>query len=141
LDAEGVELLQKMLIFAPNKRITAKQILSDKWFDEIREEMIEQFGNVYPHCGSKQYQLQKFREKQAERNKNKENNQENIDPLNEYDEDYDYNVDKNKKNNDHQFDEDEDYSDDDITGNAEEWNNNNNSNHSLRKKPMDVEDK
>merc|ERR1712154_387499 len=90
---EGVELLQKMLIFAPNKRITAKQILSDKWFDEIREEMIEQFGNVYPHCGSKQYQLQKFREKQEERNKNKEENEENIDPINEYDDDYDYNVD------------------------------------------------
>jgi len=65
LDVDGIDLLAKTLIFAPNKRITAKQMLCHKWFDEIREEMIKLFGNIYPHCGSKEYQLQKYQKENA----------------------------------------------------------------------------
>lgn len=69
LDKEGIDLLEKALIYAPNKRITAKQMLNHSWFDEIRAEMIEQFGNVYPHCGDKQYQLNVFNKQKELRQK------------------------------------------------------------------------
>merc|ERR1712154_206489 len=92
LDADGVELFEKTLIFAPNQRITAKQMLCDQWFDEIREEMIGLYGNVYPHCGSKEYQLQRFRNKQQDDMK------------------------MNVEDDSSEHDEDEE-----ITQNAEEW--------------------
>jgi len=57
LDSDGLDLLSKTLIYAPNQRITAKQMLLHRWFDEIRPEMIAIFGNVFPHCGSERYQL------------------------------------------------------------------------------------
>jgi len=56
LDSDGVELLAQTLIYAPNQRITAKQMLLHRWFDEIRHEMIAIFGDGFPHCGSEQYQ-------------------------------------------------------------------------------------
>merc|ERR1712157_337573 len=87
----------------------------------------------YPHCGSKEYQLQKFKQRQEAENA------ENVDPNGmraeneeEEDTDYDeadddddfvrkkrqskriYNM-KNKKESDNDDD------DDDITSNAEEW--------------------
>eukprot|EP01084_Bolivina_argentea_P239650 402760_1 len=119
LDKCGIDLLESMLIFPPNKRITCKKILENEWFDEIREDMIKQFGNIYPHCGSKKYQLQQFK-KQNKENKHMNNMQNNEDD----DDDYEYS------------------DDDDIAENAEEWNhkNNNNNNNSLSQ-PMDVEDK
>ena len=81
LDKDGVDLLEKSLIYAPNKRITAKQMLNHPWFDEIRAEMIEQFGNVWPHCGNQEYQLmmfnkekeRKLKQKQEQKQKDKEN--------------------------------------------------------------------
>eukprot|EP01084_Bolivina_argentea_P016607 31059_1 len=60
LDLVGIDLLNKLLLYAPNLRITAKKALEHKWFDEIRFEMINKFGFVYPHCGSKQFQLNKY---------------------------------------------------------------------------------
>mmetsp|Transcript_67919 Transcript_67919/g.61054 ORF Transcript_67919/g.61054 Transcript_67919/m.61054 type:complete len:483 (+) Transcript_67919:127-1575(+) len=196
LDKDGIDLLEKSLIYAPNKRITAKQMLNHVWFDEIREEMIEQFGNVYPHCGNKEYQLNAFnkqkelRKKQKQQlqtqNQNKENmesenvggynlrkrrkinsnsnnsnannndknknkkrqntKKSNIDNNNKYemnqDTDCDDDVDNiNDESDDEEYDhsheidqdesEDED-DDDDITGNAEEWTNNNNYRSKLR---------
>eukprot|EP01083_Nonionella_stella_P235544 828137_1 len=76
LDKCGIDLLESMLIFPPNKRITCKKILENEWFDEIREDMIKQFGNIYPHCGSKKYQLQQFK-KQNKENKHMNNMQNN----------------------------------------------------------------
>merc|ERR1719461_1064963 len=136
MDADGgIALMEQMLTFPPNKRVTCKRMLCDPWFDEVREEMIEQFGNVYPHCGSKEYQLQKFKQRQEAENA------ENVDPNgmraeNEDEEDTDYDeadddddfVQKkrqsrriyNRKNKKEQ-DSDNDDDDDDITSNAEEW--------------------
>eukprot|EP00483_Globobulimina_turgida_P012912 UN12936 len=82
LDKDGVELLYKMLTFAPNKRITAKQILTHHWFDEIRDEMINQFGNIYPHCGSKEFQLQRFKKEKED------NHRERVDIDEDDDDDY-----------------------------------------------------
>jgi len=56
LDSDGLDLLSQTLIYAPNQRITAKQMLLHRWFDEIRHEMIAIFGDGFPHCGSEQYQ-------------------------------------------------------------------------------------
>merc|ERR1712048_173626 len=84
MDADGgIALMEQMLTFPPNKRVTCKRMLCDPWFDEVREEMIEQFGNVYPHCGSKEYQLQKFKQRQEAEDA------ENMDPNEEEDTDYD----------------------------------------------------
>merc|ERR1712130_135973 len=119
----------------PNKRITAKRMLIDPWFDEIREEMIEMFGNVYPHCGSKEYQLKKFQNKQNDENKNPNIQQKK--QCSEEDEDDDF-VKKGKQskkyhNDEEDSDNDDDY--DDITANAEEWNKNHNN--SDLSQPMD----
>jgi serine/threonine protein kinase len=35
-DERGIELLSKMLEFNPNKRISAEEILSDRYFDDVR---------------------------------------------------------------------------------------------------------
>ena len=59
LDADGIDLLQKTLIYAPNQRITAQQMLLHRWFDDIREEMKGIYGTGYPHCGSPEYQRRK----------------------------------------------------------------------------------
>lgn len=56
LDADGVDLLAKTLIYCPKQRITAKRMLVHCWFDEIREEMMEIYGAGYPHCGTEQWQ-------------------------------------------------------------------------------------
>jgi len=61
LDADGIELIQKTLIYAPNRRITAKQMLLHRWFDEVREEMKAVFGAGFPHCGSPEYQKEQHR--------------------------------------------------------------------------------
>merc|ERR1739842_163183 len=140
-DDVGVELMEKVFTYPPNKRITAKKMLVDPWFDEVRAEMIQMFGNTYPHCGSKAYQLRKFKkEQEQEANANAEN----VQPIAEeegsdYDDDDDINVNKQqqqkggkkrqskriyakkqkaKQNAKHDSDNDDD---DDITSNAEEW--------------------
>lgn len=148
LDANGIALLEKLLTYAPNGRLTAKRAICDVWFDDIREEMIKKFGNVYPHCGSKEYQLRKFKNEQ-------ENDQENADPNKmkktskrkrheEEDSDYDEDDDfvKKPKNDDSDNDDDLDEDDDDdVTANAEEWSKNHrNHNDSNLSQPMD-EDK
>jgi len=138
-DDVGVELMEKVFTYPPNKRITAKKMLVDPWFDEVRAEMIQMFGNTYPHCGSKAYQLRKFKEQEA--NANAENVQPNEEEEegSDYDDDDDINVNKQqqqkggkkrqskriyakkqkaKQNAKHDSDNDDD---DDITSNAEEW--------------------
>merc|ERR1719153_1030377 len=60
LDAAGVDLLEQSLIYPPNKRVTAKRMLLHGWFDEIREEMIAQFGFEFPHCGSREFQIRRI---------------------------------------------------------------------------------
>ena len=35
LDALGVDLLSKMLVYQPSKRISAKQALQHAWFDDL----------------------------------------------------------------------------------------------------------
>lgn len=42
-DKRGLELLQRMLEFNPNTRISAQEALSDPYFDEIRLEDQEEF--------------------------------------------------------------------------------------------------
>lgn len=138
-DDVGVELMEKVFTYPPNKRITAKKMLVDPWFDEVRAEMIQMFGNTYPHCGSKAYQLRKFK-KEQEANANAENVQPNAEEEgSDYDDDDDINVNKQqqqkggkkrqskriyakkqkaKQNAKHDSDNDDD---DDITSNAEEW--------------------
>jgi len=98
LDASGVDLLEQSLIYAPNKRVTAKRMMLHEWFDEIREEMIAQFGNVFPHCGSREYQVRRINK--ARKQKDAQEREEvgvglHLPLANE---------------------------DEDITGNAEEWN-------------------
>lgn len=139
IDAEGVALMEKILTFPPNKRITAKRMLCDPWFDEVRDEMIVEFGNVYPHCGSKEYQLKKFKQRQEAENA------ENVAPggrgMTAENEDTDYDEDdddddfvKKKRQSERIYkqkmmqmksrkqEEDSDNDDDDdITANAEEW--------------------
>jgi serine/threonine protein kinase len=61
LDVQGCELLQQTFTFAPCKRPTCNQALTHSWFDSIREEFISEYGNVYPHCGSREYQIHKIR--------------------------------------------------------------------------------
>jgi len=104
LDATGCSLLESSLILPPHKRVTAKRMLLHEWFDDIREEMIAQFGNVFPHCGSREYQIRRINANKAKNAKNaghgrkqeKENTSSNA----------------NNNNND----------DEDVTANAEEWN-------------------
>lgn len=74
LDADGIDLLEKTLIYPPNERITAQKMLLHRWFDDIREEMKDIFGNEFPHCGSEEYQRNLHR-RNRERAK-KENNKE-----------------------------------------------------------------
>ncbi|KAH9588785.1 Protein kinase domain [Trypanosoma melophagium] len=38
LDAQGVDLLQRMLVYDPRRRITAYDALRHSWFDEVRHE-------------------------------------------------------------------------------------------------------
>ncbi|KHN78242.1 Cyclin-dependent kinase 1 [Toxocara canis] len=40
LSAEGIELLQKMLIYDPGKRIAAKTVLKDPYFDDLDKETL-----------------------------------------------------------------------------------------------------
>jgi len=91
LDAAGIDLLEKTLILPPNRRITAKRMMLHEWFDEIREEMIAKFGNEFPHCGSREFQIRRIKANKA---KNQKQDKENV-PLNDVEED--------------------------LTGNAEEW--------------------
>lgn len=106
LDKDGIDLLQKSLIYAPNKRITAKQMLNHPWFDQIRAEMIEQFGNIYPHCGNKQYQLMIFNKqkemklKQKQREQRQQRAKENIQPNNDNNVGSRYNLRKRRRTND-----------------------------------------
>eukprot|EP00484_Ammonia_sp_Unknown_P009471 CAMPEP_0197075000 /NCGR_PEP_ID=MMETSP1384-20130603/211387_1 /TAXON_ID=29189 /ORGANISM="Ammonia sp." /LENGTH=438 /DNA_ID=CAMNT_0042513843 /DNA_START=141 /DNA_END=1457 /DNA_ORIENTATION=- len=157
IDQEGIDLLEKMLIYPPNQRITCKQMLCHSWFDEIREEMVSVFGNKYPHCGSKEYQLNKFQQmKQCNKensnsngNKNskskqkrssagnKKMNQDHIHEDTDYDdEDEDEYEQGSNQQQDDDEDEDqdsEDYDDDDdITANAEEWSAHNHNHRYLR---------
>eukprot|EP01084_Bolivina_argentea_P129845 229284_1 len=125
IDPDGVDLLEKMFTFSPHKRITAKQVLCHRWFDEVREIMIAEFGNTYPHCGSKEYQLERFKRQDKENvNKMNEDAREEEDADYEEEEDAgnddDDDVDIRQKYNKNDESEDDDC-DDDITGNAEEW--------------------
>lgn len=43
VDKRGLQLLERMLEFNPNKRISAQEALSDSYFDEIRIEEQEEF--------------------------------------------------------------------------------------------------
>ena len=43
VEDRGIELLNKMLEFNPDKRISAEEALSDPYFDEIRLEEQEEF--------------------------------------------------------------------------------------------------
>lgn len=36
VDKQGIQLLEKMLMFNPNKRISAEEALRDKYFDDVR---------------------------------------------------------------------------------------------------------
>ena len=45
-DERGIELLSKMLEFNPNKRISASEILSDSYFDDIRIPEQEDFEPI-----------------------------------------------------------------------------------------------
>ncbi|ETO32582.1 hypothetical protein RFI_04535 [Reticulomyxa filosa] len=40
LDSGGINLIERMLMYSPNKRITAKEALLHPWFDDIRESML-----------------------------------------------------------------------------------------------------
>jgi len=60
IDADGIDLLHKTLLYPPNKRITARQMLLHCWFDEIREEMKAKFGGGFPHCGTPEYQKARY---------------------------------------------------------------------------------
>jgi len=62
LDADGVDLLERALTYCPITRFDAKQMLLHRFFDEIREEMKLRFGNVFPHCGSSDYQTTRYYE-------------------------------------------------------------------------------
>ena len=44
VETEGLELLQKMLEFSPNKRISAEDALKAAYFDDIRLEDQETFS-------------------------------------------------------------------------------------------------
>ena len=104
LDMDGIDLLQKTLIYAPNQRITAKKMLLHRWFDEIREEMKAKFGNGFPHCGSPEYQREHRRNKERE-NENKGNEEEDGDQEIVVDEDED--CDESEEDTDQDDDEDE----------------------------------
>ena len=61
LDEEGIILVEKMLAWDPNQRLSAQAILMDSWFDDVREDMIEFYGwDNIPHCGSVEYQNMKY---------------------------------------------------------------------------------
>jgi len=109
LDATGCDLLEQSLILAPHLRITAKRMLLHEWFDEIREEMIAQFGNVFPHCGSREFQVRRIKAKKAKA-KGKSRKPKKMD-LDKENSSQSSNV-KSGNNND----------DEDVTSNAEEWN-------------------
>merc|ERR1719431_1817105 len=87
LDDDGIDLLTKTLIYAPNQRITAKQMLQHRWFDEVREEMVGIFGNVFPHCGSPEYQRQRQQSKQRTEERKEDEEDGNADPDDEDDDD------------------------------------------------------
>ncbi|RNE96061.1 protein kinase [Trypanosoma conorhini] len=42
LDADGIDLLQRMLHYSPRQRITAYEALRHCWFDDVRREMSEE---------------------------------------------------------------------------------------------------
>merc|ERR1719431_2404401 len=117
LDDDGIDLLTKTLIYAPNQRITAKQMLQHRWFDEVREEMVGIFGNVFPHCGSPEYQRQRQQSKQrTEERKEDEEDDEDEDYFeSEGDEDQDDDADVEEDGNADPDDEDDD---DDMAHNA-----------------------
>ncbi|ETV96053.1 CMGC/CDK/CDC2 protein kinase [Aphanomyces invadans] len=48
LDACGVDLLMRMLVYEPRQRISAKQALSHPWFDELNPQC-QQPQHLYPH--------------------------------------------------------------------------------------------
>jgi len=102
LDATGCALLESSLILPPHKRVTAKRMLLHEWFDDIREEMIAQFGNEFPHCGSREYQIRRINANKAKNAKNAGRKQEKE------------NTSSNANNNNND--------DEDVTANAEEWN-------------------
>eukprot|EP01083_Nonionella_stella_P297700 1010782_1 len=130
----GIDLLEKMFIYAPNKRITAKQVLCHRWFDDVREAMIAEFGNTYPHCGSKEYQLERYK-RQNKENSNVIQNKMNEDRGDDADYDQEEEV-------DHEDDDDDikpkyNNNNRDSEGNAEEWTRK----RRKQSQPMDVEDK
>jgi len=67
LDEDGLDLLEQTLCYSSKSRITAKKMLAHRWFDEIREEMIDLFGYQYPHCGSEQWQKDRIQRLKRER--------------------------------------------------------------------------
>ena len=48
LSANGIDLLEKCLIYEPTKRITAKEAMEHPFFDDIRKKFKEN-GNVFTH--------------------------------------------------------------------------------------------
>jgi serine/threonine protein kinase len=68
VDESGCDLLLRMLAYHPAKRISCLESLMHPWFDDVREDMIRVYGNVYPHCGSREWQIPRIkREMAAER--------------------------------------------------------------------------
>jgi serine/threonine protein kinase len=76
IDIDGIDLLEQAFTYSPHQRITAQQMLSHKWFDEIRATMINMYNNKYPHCGSKEYQ-QNVQAKKKEEKEEKEEEKDN----------------------------------------------------------------
>jgi len=124
VDADGLDLLEKALVYAPNQRITAKQMLLHRYFDEIREEMVSIFGRVFPHCGSPEYQRTRHRGDEQKVDEEDDDDVHYVDDSEgdeEEDEEEDTDLDEEELDSDSEEEESENDDDDDIDRNVNRW--------------------
>jgi len=124
VDADGLDLLEKALCYPPNQRITAKQMLLHRYFDEIREEMVAIFGRKFPHCGSPEYQRARHRGDEQKIDEEDDDDVDYVDDIegdDEEDEEEDTDLDEEELHSDSEEEENEDDDDDDIEQNANRW--------------------
>ena len=101
-DLNGIDLIKKLLLYPPNKRITAKKALLHPWFDDIRDIMIKKFDIFYKKqdilFNTLKLKHNKIKNSIILNNNNNNNNNINNNNIDQYNENNQENLNPNQNN-------------------------------------------